>query len=260
MSSSSSRIRLFVGTLAVLSLVPVAACLQPPGASSRVEPAAPVKESAPLPIGSYDVQSIAYDDADGAYRIFLLDAPVFTTSSLRLARLSDDEAAARHGGARLDVDADGPVARLPADFGIQYVHNVTEEVPRGPGGQPETVVVRQESSTWSPFFGALAGMAVGNMLFSPMHYYPPPYMRGSPLVGYGGFGPTRTDAQRSYVQRHGALPQPVRLSQSGYAKAPSTGLRSTGKGAGSSRIDNGPVKTPRPKKSFGGGGFGRRRR
>ena len=263
--SSTATIRLFVGTLAALSLVPLAACLgpAPEPESAQLQPATPVQESAPLPPGSYGIQSISYDDADGAYRVFLIDPPAarpsaFTTTGLRLARLTDEELAAGQQ-ARLDVDADGPVAKLPPEFGIQYTHNVVETAPTGPGGEPQTVVVRQESSTWSPFYGMVAGMALSNLLFSPMYYYPPPYMRGSPLTGFGGAGPSRLDAQRSFTQRHGTLPQSARLSQSGYAKAPAQGLKSTGKGAGSSRLNKGPQKTPRPRSSFGGGGFGRRR-
>lgn len=229
------------------------------GAPEQLEQGKPVAESPPLPPGSYDVQSIAYDDADGGWRVFLLSPPsshkpLFTTANLRLARLSDEEVAAGKTSARLDVDADGPTARLPAEFQVQYTHNVTED--RG-GGQ--VVVVRQESTTWSPFVSAMAGAALGNMLFSPMYVYPPPYVGGR-LAGYGGYGATRVAAQSSFQQSHGSLPQPAKLSKSGYAKAPTSSLKSTGSGAGSSRLKSGAPTSGRPKSSFGGGGFGRRRR
>jgi hypothetical protein len=251
---------------AALALLPAVATVVLPvvltGCAERaeqLEQGQPVVESAPLPPGSYDVQSIAYDDADGGWRVFLLNPPashkaLFTTANLRLARLTDEEVAAGKTSARLDVDAEGPLARLPAEFQVQYTHNVTED--RGNG---QVVVVRQESTTWSPFMSAMAGAAIGNMLFSPMYVYPPPYVGGT-LAGYGGYGATRVAAQSSFQQSHGSLPQPAKLSQSGYAKAPSSSLKSTGSGAGSSRLRSGTATSPRPKSSFGGGGFGRRRR
>jgi hypothetical protein len=289
------------------------------------EPAPKVVETPPLPAGSYEIQSISYDDADGAYRLFLVNPPpgrppVVVATSLQMARLTDAELAAGKKTARLDVDqpqpaeaaaavpaaaaavpaaaaADGAVAaavptaaaaaaadaaaavpaaavpaaaadaaapvaagavvtgavaRLPPDFVIEYTHNVVETQ----GGQQ--VVVRQERSTWSPFMSAMAGVAVGNMLFGPRYYYPPPYMGGA-MTGFGGAGATPSAAAQSYTQQHGKAPQATKLSQSGYAKAPSSSLKSTGSGAGSSRLKQ-PASKPfkAPKKSFGRG-FGRRR-
>jgi hypothetical protein len=242
--------------LTLATVVVGAGCL---GSTEPLERGAPVVESPPLPPGSYDVQSIAYDDADGGWRVFLLSPPagakpLVTTANLKLARLSEDDIAAGRTKARLDVDADGPTARLPADFQVQYTHNVTED--RGNG---QVVVVRQESTTWSPFVSAMAGAALGHMLFSPMYVYPPPYVGGA-LVGYGGYGASRTAAQTSYQQSHGALPQSAKLSQSGYSKRPSSMLKSTGSGAGSSKLTSGTSTTSRPRSSFGSGGFGRRRR
>jgi hypothetical protein len=190
-----------------------------------------------------------------------------------MARLTDAEVAAGKASARLDVDQPAPpetvpadgsaatpggtvagaVARLPQSFAIQYTHNVVEER----NGQP--VVIRQESSTWSPFMSAMAGVAVGNMLFGPRYYFPPPYMGGA-MTGFGGTGMTPTAAAQSYTQQHGKAPQATKLSQSGYAKAPSSSLKSTGAGAGSSRLKQPGTSTPMkaPRRSFGGG-FGRRR-
>lgn len=283
-----------------------AACLAP--SEPPPEPAPKVQETPPLPAGSYEIQSISYDDADGAYRVFLVNPPpgrppVVVATSLQMARLTDAEVAAGKTSARLDVDqpappeaaptgapadgaaaapadapaADAPaaaapaaaatpgsvvtapivggaVARLPQSFAIQYTHNVVEER----NGQP--VVIRQESSTWSPFMSAMAGVAIGNMLFGPRYYYPPPYMGGA-MTGFGGAGVTPSAAAQSYTQQHGKAPQATKLSQSGYAKAPSSSLKSTGSGAGSSRLKQPGTSTPMkaPKRSFGGGGFGRRR-
>ena len=149
--------------------------------------------------------------------------------------------------------ADGSVAHIPETFEIQYTHNVVEER----GGQQ--VVVRHERSTWSPFMSVVAGMAVGNMLFGPRYYYPPPYAGGR-MTGYGGAGTTMGAAQQSYQKTHGKLPQATRLSSSGYSKAPSSSkLKSSGKGVGSSRLQKGSKPVKMPKRSFGGG-FGRRRR
>ncbi len=252
---------LLVAPLLMVALSSVA-CLQSEPAPAPLEKAAPVVESPPLPPGSYPIQSMAYDDADGAYRVFLLDAPpshrgAFVSTQLRMARLTDEEIAAGKT-ATVEVDAEGPIAKLPTEFAIQYVHNVTEDVQSG--GRNETVVVRQETSSWSPFMGAMAGMAIGSMLFRPMYYFPPPYMGGS-MMGAGGYGASRMAAQQSFTSNHGSMPQSAKLSQSGYAKRPSSALKPTGSGAGSTRM-NKPTTTSRPKGGFGGGfgGGGRRRR
>jgi hypothetical protein len=260
-SSSTGRRSLSLSLALSLSLLGgLGASSACSSASEQLEQARPVDESPPLPPGSYGVQSIAYDDADGGWRVFLLNAPpshkaLYSTANLRLARVTEADVAAGKTSARLDVDENGTTAWLPADFQVQYTHNVTEE--RGDG---RVVVVRQESTTWSPFVSAMAGAALGNMLFSPMYVYPPPYVGGA-LSGYGGYGATRTAAQSSFQQAHGKLPQPAKLSQSGYAKKPSSMLKSTGSGAGSSKLSTGkPSSRPRSGFGFGGGGFGRRRR
>ena len=271
-------------------------------AEAPPEKAVPVEVSPPLPAGSYEVQSISYDDADGAYRVFLVNPPpgsrpVYVAVDLPMARLTDEEVKLGKVTARLDVDQPGPavpaegaaaavvpaaavpaavvdaaavpaavvdaavvpavvpgaVVRLPQDFAVQYTHNVVEER----GGQQ--VVIRQESSTWSPFMGAMTGMMVGNMLFGPRYYYPPPYMAGG-MSGVGGAGLSRQAAASSYTQQHGKAPQATRLSSSGYAKAPSSSMKATGSGAGSTRLKSPGASTGPAKRSFGGGGFGRRRR
>jgi hypothetical protein len=221
------------------------------------EPVAPVQASPPLAAGTYQVQSIAYDDADGAYRVFLIDPPagakpLFVSLDLKMARLTDEEIAAGTKSARLVVDETGPSAHLPPDFAIQYTHQVTEE------RNGQVVVVGQQSSTWSPFASAMMGMAVGNMLFGPRYYYPPPYMGGA-MTGFGGAGDSRAAAASHYTSQHGKAPQAARLAQSGYSKMPSSSLKSTGQGAGSSKLKTNPTSSrPRAKASFGRG-FGRRR-
>ncbi len=266
MLSTSRRLFVYFGVVGALSLVPLSACLNPSlDEVEATERPAPLVESPALPPGTYPIQSIAYDDADGAYRVFLLDAPpsqrgAYVSTSLRMARLTDDEIAAGKSSF-VDVDAEGPVAKLTPEFAIQYVHNVTEDTQNPRTGQTETVVVRQESSTWSPFMAGMTGAMLGNMLFSPMYHYPPPYRMGSPLYGVGGSGATRLDAQRSYQTSHGALPQPAKLSQSGYSKSKSSSsMKSTGSGAGSSRLNKGTGTSSRPRGGFGGGFRGGRRR
>lgn len=224
-------------------------------AGEKPIPQPPVTESPPLAVGTYQVQSVAYDDATGAYELFLLDppggaSPKHVTTALRFVRLSDEEVAAGQK-AKLAVDGEGMTAALPPDFQIAYAHNVVEER----NGQP--VVVRTESSMWSPF---LTGMLVGQMM-TPMYLYPPPYRPGAPLTGVGGMGATRSLAAEGYAQKHGTPPQSTRLAQSGYSKMPSaSSLKASGSGAGSSRLSGEKAKpTSRPKARPFGGGFGRRR-
>jgi hypothetical protein len=248
-----------------LLLVPVIAALagcfvgpaeeEPPPQLEAVR----VVESPPLPAGTYQIQSISYDDATDAYDVFLLDpppgtAPKFTTTQLRMARL-DDEAIAAGKKSELRVDAEGPAAHLTPDFSIAYTHNVLEQ--RG----NDVVVVRQESSAWSPFMSMMAGAAIGNMLFAPRYYYPPPYVGGGMLSGYGGVGTSRVDASRAYQATHGAPPQATRVATTGTTlkRAPTGSLRPSGVGAGSSRLGT-PTRAPARRPSIGFGGGGRRRR
>jgi hypothetical protein len=227
------------------------------------------EESPPLPAGSYPIQSISYDDATGAYAVFLLEVPaghkpLYRTEALRLARLEDADVAAGKQ-AELVVAGDAaeggaPVARLAPDFKIDVTHNVVEERADPRTGEVQPVVVAQQTSSWSPFLAGMTGAMVGNMLFAPRYYYPPPYT-GGPMVGFGGAGPTRDAAMQDHRQKTGALPQPARLSKSGWSKAPAgSSLKPSGVGAGSSRLRSAPPTSPRPKaKPFGGGGFRRRR-
>lgn len=210
------------------------------------------------PRGDYGVQSVSYDDAAGTYQIFLLSTPagvppLFRSSDVRMARL-DDAALAAGKKSYLEVGEGAPVLHLTPDFQIAYQHSVTEERVDESTGQREIVVVRQESSTWSPFLSGMAGAAVGNMLFAPHYYYPPPYSSG-PLFGYGGFGQTRSDATQHYVQRFGTEPQASRLSRTGTPLRPisNDSLRTSGRGAGASRLERSrrPAPPSKPIRSFG---------
>lgn len=222
----------------------------------------PIERSPPLPRGAYDVQSVSYDDATGVYQMFLLGTPpgtpaAYRSNDLRMARI-EDSALASGKKSYLEVNDSAPTLYLTPDFSIAYVHNVTEEQVNPRTGEPELVVLRQETSTWSPFMSAMAGAAVGNMLFAPRYYYPPPYSPGS-MAGYGSVGMTRSLASEQYTQRFGREPQAARVSKTGIApRRTDTGsLRPTGRGAGASTFSRGNSWKPsKPTRSFG---FGRRR-
>lgn len=246
--------RFALPALAVVAVGATAACQSP----KELEKATPPVESPPLAAGTYDVQSISYDDATALYQVMLVGVPegqkpLYQSTSLRLARLSDEEIAAGQK-THLAVDAEGPVAKLTPDFNIALTHNVVEETPQGP------VVVRTESSMWSPFMMGMTGAMVGNMLFAPRYYYPPPFSPGV-MGGFGASGATRQLASQDFSTRNnGAVPKADRLSKSGFSKVPAgSSMKSSGSGAGSSRLKSTGAQ-PRPKSSpFGGGGMRRRR-
>jgi hypothetical protein len=221
--------------------------------------------------GQYPVQQATYDDASGEYQLALLNtAPgqsaMFNTNNLQMARLTDDEIANKTGN-YLKVTNGQPSLHISEDFKIEYVHNVTETVENPQTGQPETIVVRQESNFWAPFAGALAGQAIGNLLFTPQYYFPPVYRPGIALVGHGGYGRTYDDAVSSYRSRYKAPPAEVKNRQvfrsTGRLNAPSatrrrttTQPRSSGSGFGSStlRQRNTNRQYQQRKPSFGSGG------
>jgi hypothetical protein len=203
--------------------------------------------------GQYPVQQATYDDADGLYTLFLLNAtpPTVRTENLQMARLTDDEI--KQGKKTyLKVENGQPVMYLTEDFKIEYVHNVTQTQTNPQTGQQETVVVRQESGFWSPFAGALAGQALGSLLFRPQYYVPPVYQPGVVLTGYGGYGRTYNDAVTSYQRRYNQPPAVVRNrtafrttgnlrrnpNSSNVRTTPrtTTGNRPTGSGYGSSTL------------------------
>ncbi|MGL5032511.1 MAG: hypothetical protein ACRC6M_01760 [Microcystaceae cyanobacterium] len=172
--------------------------------------------------GRYPVQQATYNDSDGTYTLMLLNtpagqSPTYRTEKLQMARLTDEEI---KKGEKTAVEIKGDQAEmyLSEDFKIEYVHNVTEVKENPQTGQREPVIVRQESSFWSPFAGALAGQALGSLLFRPQYYVPPMYS-GGPMTGYGGYGSNYGQAVNSYRTRYNTAPPVERNRQT---------MRSTG--------------------------------
>jgi hypothetical protein len=227
--------------------------------------------------GKYPVQQATYDDVSGEYNLMLLNTPAGTppmlqTDQLQMARISEEEAA-KGEKTYLQVENQQPVMYLTEDFKIEYVHNVTETRNDPQTGQPETVVIRRESSFWTPFAGALAGQAIGSLLFRPHYYVPPMYTPGRVLTGYGGYGTSYSQAVNRYQDRYQAPPAAVKnrrtlrttgsLRNAASNKARRTlknNSRSTGSGVGSSTLRNSGKSTPRQLKrpsSFGSSGVRR---
>jgi hypothetical protein len=229
--------------------------------------------------GKYPVQQATYDDATGEYSLMLLNTPpgippVLQTANVQMARL-DDEAIKNGEKTYLQVENKQPILYVTEDFRIEYVHNVTETRTDTQTGQPQTVVVRQESNFWTPFAGALAGQAVASMLFRPQYYVPPVYSSGGIMTGYGGYGTSYTQAVNRYQERYSQPPAAVRnrqtlrttgsirtsnrtsgsTSSSKFNRPSSSSSRSSGSGVGSSTLRTSnraksPVYNKRP------GGFG----
>ena len=240
--------------------------------------------SAPTSIsdGKYPVQQATYNDANGEYNLMLLNTPpgsppVLQTANLQMARLTDEEI---DNGEKtyLQVDDGQPIMHLTEDFKIEYVHNVTETQTNPQTGQQETVIVRRESNFWTPFAGALAGQAIGSMLFRPQYYVPPVYQPGGVLTGYGGYGSSYSQAVDRYQDRYSKPPAAVQNRQTlrttgsirsntasgsnSIRKPTSTNTRSTGSGFGSSTLRSSGSSTKRQIKrpSSFGSGFGSRSR
>ncbi len=229
--------------------------------------------------GEYPVQQAEYNDATGEYSLMLLNtppgvAPVFRTTDLQMARLTEEQIKAGKSSF-LNLDNNQAVLNLTEDFQIQYVHNVTENQVNPQTGQQEVVVVRQESSFWTPFAGAIAGQVVANALFTPQYYVPPVYQPGVGVMrGYGGYGNTYDTAVSRYQTRYQEPPASVKNRQvlrttgnirSGSSNQPNRTTtktkttttnnnqnksRSTGSGVGSSDLSpsNKSRKTTAPKK------------
>lgn len=208
--------------------------------------------------GQYPVQQASYEDASGEYRLLLLNtgaqASVFRSTQLPMARLSD-EAIAKGEKSYLQVENGKPTLYLTEDFRIEYVHTVAQTVENPQTGEQERVVVRQETGFWAPFAGALAGQALGSLLFTPHYYFPPVYQPGRDLVGYGGYGRSYGQAVDRYQQRYQSPPPEVRNRQAfrttGQLRSPTYGQpgsstrrtpseRSTGSGYGSSTLRSSP--------------------
>ncbi len=237
--------------------------------------------------GRFPVQQATYNDADGTYTLMLLNtpagtSPTFETSNLQMARLTDEQIG-KGETTSVEINGDSAVMYLTEDFKIEYVHNVTQVQENPQTGQRETVVVRQESNFWSPFAGALAGQALGSLLFRPQFYVPPMYQTGVPLTGYGGFGSTYSGAVDQYRSVHNAPPPAVKNRQTlrttgnirrypsstnnTVRKPATTGNKSTGSGFGSSQLrpsNKSNSSKIRRAPSFGSSGtrrsFGSRRR
>jgi hypothetical protein len=251
--------------------------------------------------GKYPVQQATYNDANGEYTLMLLNTPagtppVYRTTNLQMARLTQEEVKASEK--TYFKSENGQVSlHMPEDFKIEYVHNVTQAQTNPQTGQKENVVVRQESSFWKPFAGAVAGQVAGqvisNMFFRPQYYVPPVYSAGG-MQGYGGYGSNYGQAVQSYQTRYNSVPPAVtnrttlrttgRLNNynnnyNNYNRTNpnSSGSiernRATGSGFGSSNLrrSNGSQYNSRPSggssRSFGSGsrsrsssGFGSRRR
>ncbi|PZV18610.1 MAG: hypothetical protein DCF22_01375 [Leptolyngbya sp.] len=232
--------------------------------------------------GQYPVQQATYNDADGEYTVMLLntkpgDSSAYRTTNLQMAQLTDEEIS-KGQKSYLKLENNQASMHIEKDFKIDYVHNVTEEQANPQTGQTERVVVRQESSFWSPFAGALAGQAIGSMLFRPQYYVPPVYQSGG-IFGHGGYGSNYNQAVSSYQQRYNAPPAAVRNRQTvrstGNLRTPTasqrrtTGFgssdRSTGAGFGTNtlRRSNSPSYRQPSRTGFGSGSrsrsFGRRR-
>ncbi|WP_206603154.1 hypothetical protein [Leptolyngbya ohadii] len=232
-----------------------AACTAPFDATAdRSQPTQtqPAPQAAPqnnLSDGDYPVQQATYDDSIGEYSVMLLntragESSIYRSTNLPLARLTDEQIKAGQKSF-LKVENGEPALYLSEDFRIEYVHNVTETQQNPQTGQPEVVVVRQESSFWTPFAGALAGQALGSLLFRPTYYFPPVYQPGLPLVGYGGYGNSYGAAINQYQRRYQAPPIEVRNRQA---------LRTTGQLRTPSV--NSPVRTSnRTANRSSGGGF-----
>ena len=228
--------------------------------------------------GRYPVQQATYNDADGEYSLMLLNtppgtSPVFRSAQLQMARLTDEEIS-KGEKTYLNIDGNQAVMHLTEDFKIEYVHNVTETQTNPQTGQQETVIVRQQSSFWAPFAGALAGQALGSLLFTPQYYVPPVYQPGGVLTGFGGYGNTYSQAVDRYQTKYNTTPPAVKnrqvLRTTGRLRNTSSNQRTTtrkqspnsnratGSGFGSSNLRSSGKSSPRRVKPRTGFGSSRR--
>ena len=244
-----------------------------PSFNNNANVAAPIS----LRDGKYPVQQATYDDVNGEYSLMLLNTPagippVLQTAELQMARISEEEAA---NGTKtyLQIEDQQPIMYLTEDFKIEYVHNVTETRNDPQTGEPQTVVVRRESSFWTPFAGAFAGQMLANTLFRPHYYIPPVYSPGGVMTGYGGYGSSYSQAVNRYQERYNATPAAVKnrrtlrttgsIRNTASSKARKTlrnNNRATGSGVGSSTLrtsGNSRAKQSKRRSSFGSSGVRR---
>ena len=258
-------LRKFIVLILCLTLGWTTVACERSGAATQATPQSRVQQTVAqtrLNDGMYPVQQASYDDASGEYNLFLLNTPPGTSpdfrgKNLQLARLTDEEIKAGQKS-YLKVENGQPALYLTEDFKIEYVHAVTEAQTNPQTGEQQTVVVRRETGGfWTPFAGALAGQAVGNLLFRPQYYVPPVYQPGaSVLRGYGGYGSTYGQAIDRYQTRYSTPPAAVRNNRTNFrttgrirtsttASRPAvrtsppynTGSRSTGSGYGTSTLN-----------------------
>ncbi|MFP4134035.1 MAG: hypothetical protein ACLFQP_09720 [Halothece sp.] len=231
-----------------------------------------------LPEGEYEVQQASYDDVGGKYRLFLLNAnpSVLEREQIKMARLTPEEEE-QGKSSYLSVENGEYSLHLAEDFRIEYIHGVAETQSDPQTGEQERVIVRRESSFWSPFAGALAGQAIGSMLFQPRYYVPPAYEPGrSVMTGYGGAGNTYSQAVNSYQDRYQSPPpaeqnRRAQVRTTGSANRSSQSVnprsrtrdssRSTGSGVGSNtlRSNDRDSSNRRSRGSGFGSGSSRRR-
>nr|WP_278002557.1 hypothetical protein [Nodosilinea sp. FACHB-13] len=248
------------------------ACTSPQDYStSQPAPQPPQETTAPVAAtsitdGAYPVQQATYDDSSGEYSLMLLNtAPgqsMFRSANLPLAQLTNEEISAGKSS-ELRVENGQPALYLTPDFRIEYVHNVTATQTDPQTGQEEVVIVRREPSFWTPFAGALAGQAVGSLLFRPQYYMPPIYQPGVALVGHGGYGRSYNEAVSRYQSRYQAPPAEHRNRQyraSGRLRSPGSTAprvntnRPSGNGVGNSNLRRNNRRNERARPS--GGSFG----
>lgn len=211
--------------------------------------------------GQYPVQQASYNDADGEYTVMLLntkpgDSSVYRSTNLPMARLTEEEAT-KGQQSYLKMENGQASLHLTQDFKIEYVHNVTENVTNPQTGQTETVVVRRESNFWTPFAGALAGQAIGSLLFTPHYYFPPAYQTGRGISGFGGYGRTYDQAVSRYQSRYNSAPAEVRNRQTfrstGRLRTPTTSRTQTGRSdrATGSGYGSNTLRRSNPNSSYG---------
>ena len=203
--------------------------------------------------GEYPVQQASYNDADGEYTLFLLNSPTptFKTNQLQMARLTEEQI--KEGkNSYLKVENGQPAFYLTPDFKIEYTQNVTETRTDPDTGQQRTVVVQRNNGFWAPFAGAIAGQAIGSLLFRPQYYVPPAYVPGrTSYTGFGGYGSSYDGAVNRYRERYNEPPAAVRNR---------TNFRTTGNVRRNNR-NNSNVRRTTPSRNTGnsrstGSGFG----
>lgn len=244
---------------------------------SRSQPAPQLPQETTVPAaassiadGAYPVQQATYDDSSGEYSLILLNTgpgqSMFRSANLPLARLTDEEISAGESS-ELRVENGQPALYLTPDFRIEYVHNVTATQTDPQTGQEEVVIIRREPSFWTPFAGAIAGQAVGSLLFRPQYYMPPIYQPGIALVGHGGYGRSYNEAVSRYQSRYQAPPAEYRNRQfraSGRLRSPGSTAprantnRPSGNGVGNSNLRRNNRQNERARPSNSGFGSSRR--